>query len=257
MNANDCLSLTIADDDQTNLLQDDLTDEVGPEDLPEPEAPKSLSDMELATQMMAKLCHDFISPTGAIVSGVDLLEDPTAVDMRDDAVDLIKTSSKKLACLIAFARVAFGASNTSESFSAKQIRSILDDSFSTMRGQLTLEIEDEQILSKTVARIVLNLGYLAGQALPTGGQARIWTEIKDDQFCINSTSQGPRARLKAEAIEGLKGMELSDGLAGQWIQPYWLHRLVKEAEGEVAVACEDSDVRISIVLPNAAQPTET
>ncbi|MBW8881895.1 MAG: histidine phosphotransferase, partial [Asticcacaulis sp.] len=72
----------------------------------------------LATQMVAKLCHDFISPTGAIMSGLDLLEDPSAQDMKQEALNLIATSAKKLVALVYFARVAFGAATTSEAFSA-------------------------------------------------------------------------------------------------------------------------------------------
>ena len=44
---------------------------------------------ELAALVAAKLCHDFISPSGAIVSGLDLLKDPSAQDMKDDALALI------------------------------------------------------------------------------------------------------------------------------------------------------------------------
>ena len=56
-----------------------------------PAAPETtpLEGTELATLVAAKLCHDFISPSGAIVSGLDLLNDPTAQDMRDDALGLI------------------------------------------------------------------------------------------------------------------------------------------------------------------------
>ena len=63
---------------------------------------------ELAAFIAGKLCHDFISPAGAIMSGLDLLEDPTAQDMRDDAMGLITQSSKKLVDLLQFSRVAFG-----------------------------------------------------------------------------------------------------------------------------------------------------
>jgi 4-hydroxybenzoate polyprenyltransferase len=64
---------------------------------------------ELAALIAAKLCHDFISPSGAIMSGLDLLNDPTAQDMREDALGLITDSAKKMVALVQFCRVAFGA----------------------------------------------------------------------------------------------------------------------------------------------------
>src|SRR5580698_7489077 len=64
---------------------------------------------ELAARLASKLCHDFISPAGAIVSGLDLLDDPAAKDMRDDAMELSSASARKLVDRLAFARAAFGA----------------------------------------------------------------------------------------------------------------------------------------------------
>src|SRR3990167_11005952 len=83
---------------------------------PAPDAPGAVAEAqppeaaELAAQIAARLCHDFISPASAIVSGLDLLEDPTAQDMREDAMTLIAQSARKLADQLQFCRVAFGAS---------------------------------------------------------------------------------------------------------------------------------------------------
>ena len=76
---------------------------------------------ELAAFIAGKLCHDFISPAGAIMSGLDLLEDPTAQDMRDDALALIEQSARKMVALVHFARVAFGAATTSTRWSSARI----------------------------------------------------------------------------------------------------------------------------------------
>ena len=72
-------------------------------------APAATQVTDLAAHLAARLCHDFISPASAIMSGVDLLGDPTAQDMRDDALNLISASARKLGDMLAFARVAFGA----------------------------------------------------------------------------------------------------------------------------------------------------
>src|SRR6185369_5226515 len=71
---------------------------------------------EFAAFLAARMCHDFISPASAIVSGLDLLEDPSAQDMREEAMGLIAASARKLADLLQFSRVAFGASASAETF---------------------------------------------------------------------------------------------------------------------------------------------
>lgn len=204
---------------------------------------------ELATQLVAKLCHDFISPTGAIISGLDLLSDPSAQDMRDDAVGLIQTSATKLVTLVYFARVAFGAATSAEAFSAKELNKTLSDVFSTMRANLEFDIADDIIFEKPAARALMNLGYIAGNALPTGGIATLRREETEDAIILTSDSKGPRARLKPEAVEGLNGQALSDGLSGQWIQPFWLHSVVQEAGGTLEIALDTDALGIKIVLP--------
>ena len=52
---------------------------------------------EFASLLASRLCHDFISPASAISSGLDLLDDPSAQDMREEAMGLITSSAKKLA----------------------------------------------------------------------------------------------------------------------------------------------------------------
>ena len=79
---------------------------------------------ELAAWLAARMCHDFISPASAIVSGLDLLEDPSAQDMREEAMGLIANSAKKLADMLSFCRVAFGASASAETFDARELEKL-------------------------------------------------------------------------------------------------------------------------------------
>lgn len=239
--------------DVTTAIGDSAPESAVVSEVSEPEAvePKlpATNPHDLATQMVAKLCHDFISPAGAIMSGLDLLDDPSAQDMRQEALNLIAASAKKMVTLVHFARVAFGASNSAEAFAGWQLKKILGDVFSTMRAQLDFAVDDKQIFPKAAARALLNLGLIAGNALPTGGTARIEAQFSEDGIRLTSESRGPRARLKPEAIEGLKGLALGDGLNGQWIQPHWLYATVKEAKGTLDFRSEIDALFFDIYLP--------
>ena len=211
--------------------------------------PLEMNPHDLATQLVGKLCHDFISPAGAIISGLDLLEDPSAQDMRQEALNLIAASAKKMVTLVHFARVAFGAASTSEAFSGAQLEKILGDMFTTMRAELDFAIPADMLFQKPAARILLNLGLLAGNSLPTGGKATLTTETTDRGMTLIADAAGPRARLKAEAIEGLKGLPLGDGLNGQWIQPHWLWSTVNEAGGTLDFTAETDHLVLTVKLP--------
>jgi len=211
-------------------------------------APSSLPDGQaLAALVAGKLCHDFISPAGAISSGLDLLKDPTAQDMRDDAMGLIEASAKKMVALVAFARVAFGASTSAERFSGAELAELV--SGLTEGGRASLDWRaDGGDYSKAQARALVNLAYLTLAALPSGGAATITTE-RGDGLKISGVAEGARARLKPEAVAGLSGRPLSEGLPGQWVQPYWLWLTANDAGGSLDVEADEGRVALIIHMP--------
>ena len=212
-------------------------------------APPLPDGQALAALIAGKLCHDFISPAGAISSGLDLLRDPAAQDMRDDAMGLIEASARKMVALVAFARVAFGAATSSERFSGAELGELV--SGLTEGGRATLEWAVTDIsYSKARSRALVNLACLTMAALPSGGVATITTRTDDTGLVIEGRAEGNRARLKAEAVAGLAGLPLSEGLPGQWIQPYWLWLTVHDAGGSLAVEATEGRVALTARMPN-------
>jgi len=150
---------------------------------------------ELAAFLAARMCHDFISPASAIVSGLDLLDDPSAQDMREEAMGLIATSARKLADLLQFSRVAFGASASAETFDVRELEKLAQGVFAHMRARLEWAVEPPAV-NKPAARALLNLAQMAGAALPTGGTARIRAVQEAGAIAIAAEATGPRARLR-------------------------------------------------------------
>lgn len=205
--------------------------------------------VELAAYIAGKLCHDFISPAGAVMSGLDLLEDPTAQDMRDDAMGLIRQSAKKMVAHVHFARVAFGAATTSEQFTSAELCNLVKGLAEGGRSTLDWRIPDQAVFTKAQARILVNLAWMTLGALPTGGSAVVTTREENGWIHLIGSAEGARARLKPEAMTGLKGERLVEGLAGQWIQPYWLWLAVSEAGARLDVAAEEGRVGLIAALP--------
>jgi len=210
--------------------------------------PAPFGQTDLAAHVAAKLCHDFISPSGAIVSGLDLLRDPSAQDMREEAMGLIEASARKMVSIVHFARIAFGAATSAERFDAGELKSTLDGVFGHMRAELDWA-SDVQTFEKAEARALLNLAYLGGGALPTGGTATVVARRDEDGLKMAVEARGPRARLKAETLTGLKGERLTEGLAGQWIQAFWLSQVVADAKGFIEVETDQDLVSLRIRLP--------
>ena len=218
------------------------------ETLSQAEAPLAADPVDLAAQLAARLCHDFISPASAIVSGLDLLDDPTAQDMREDAMALIAQSARKLADLLAFSRVAFGASASADTFDARDLEKLAQGIFAHMRADLDWELGPEP-LNKPAARAILNLAQLGGAALPMGGTTRVRAVQEAAQIAIAVDAVGPRARLRPEVLAGLRGEGAGEGLHGHWVQAYYVHLFMSDAGGRVFADVNEERVVFAATVP--------
>ena len=208
----------------------------------------AIRSAELAAFLAARMCHDFISPASAIVSGLDLLEDPSAQDMREEAMGLIATSARKLADLLQFSRVAFGASASAETFDARELEKLARGVFGHMRAELEWLVEAPAV-NKPAARALLNLAQMAGAALPTGGVARVRAVQEGASLAIAADAGGPRAKLRPEVLRGLRGEPLGEGLHGHWVQAYYLHLFLTDAGGRVFVDVNEERVVFAATVP--------
>jgi histidine phosphotransferase ChpT len=210
--------------------------------------PTPASGVQLAALLAARMCHDFISPAGAIVSGLDLLDDPTAQDMREEALSLIGASARKLVALLAFDRVAFGGSSAAESFDVRELERLTRDVFAHGRAKLEWDVAPIS-LEKPAARAVLNLAQIGAGALPIGGVAAVKVE-GEGRLVLSVTATGPRVRLRPEVVDGLNGRPLADGLSGHWVQAFFLHGLVEAEGGSLDVSIDEAQMRVIVRLPS-------
>lgn len=219
-------------------------------DAPTPAAGESLPirPAELAAFLAARMCHDYMSPASAITSGLDLLEDPTAQDMREDAMGLIAASAGKLMDLLQFNRVAFGASASAETFDARELERLAQGVFGHIRADLDWQVETPAV-SKPAARTLLNLAQMAGAALPTGGTARVRAVQEGSAIAIAIEARGPRARLRPEVLAGLRGEGPGEGLHGHWVQARYVHLFVSDAGGRVFADVGEELVTLAASIP--------
>lgn len=218
-----------------------MTDETAP--------PKPLpSAAELAAALAARLCHDLISPASAVVSGLDLLEDPESQDLREDAMNLIASSGRKLADILSFCRVALGASASADTFDARELKKLCDGVFSHGKSELDWQVGLNGV-DKPTARTLLNLAEIGQGCLLRGGKVEVGAEQNGAGILVTMRASGERIRLRDEVIDGLDGKPLGEGLPGRWVQAYYLSRIVAEAGGSLSYAAGEEAVTAKVQLP--------
>src|SRR5918994_4411156 len=106
----------------------------------------TLESLDLAALLCSRVCHDLISPVGAIVNGLEVLEDDNDESTKNFALELIKKSARQASARLQFCRLAFGAAGSA----GAQID--LGDAEAVARGFLE---DDKTELTWNVPRVLL------------------------------------------------------------------------------------------------------
>ena len=189
-------------------------------------APK-LTPSTLAALLCARICHDLVSPVGALGTAIEILDDDSNADMHADALDLVRSSSKKAAAKLKYLRLAFGAAGSAPGvIAAAELKGLALDMFADNKPELVFDFHADGV-DKARARLLLNLLMLGVQSVPRGGEVRVTTQ--PDALRVAAT--GPRARLDEGIARALSGRAPEDGFDGRTIQPFYAGMMAREQGG--------------------------
>ena len=133
----------------------------------------SIEALDLAALLCSRVCHDLISPVGAIVNGLEVLEEDKDEETQTFALDLIKKSANTASAKLQFCRIAFGAAGSAGAQidtgdAEKMSRGFLEDDKTKLAWNLP-----RVLLAKNRVKLLLNMLLIAGQAIPRGGQLTV------------------------------------------------------------------------------------
>ena len=206
----------------------------------------TLDALDLAALMCSRVCHDVISPVGAIVNGLEVLEDEKDESMREFAHDLIRKSARQASARLQVARIAFGAAGSAGA-------SIdLGDAAQVARGF----IEDDRIklifdapsvlLPKNQVKLFLNVLMLATAAIPRGGEIAVSSVIEGERGRFIITATGKTARIPPHAEALLRGESESGTIDAHAIQPFYTGLVARAAGYVVSFKLEGETATISV-----------
>jgi histidine phosphotransferase ChpT len=213
----------------------------------------AISPVDFASLLCSRLCHDLLSPVGALNNGLELLADETDPEMRARCMELLSESARVSANKLKFFRLAFGAAGGfGERVDAREaqvaIQGLLGDN-----KRLTLEwVIERTELTKSAIKVLLNLSMIAGDALVRGGRLTIGAEENDGLTEIVLHAEGPRVVLDPELRETLVGGGASDAITPRAAAAYLVHAIAAEAGGSVVVSeGEDGSILFGATLPSS------
>jgi histidine phosphotransferase ChpT len=205
--------------------------------------PVTLEALDLAALLCSRVCHDLISPSGAIVNGVEVLEESTDEETRSFAIDLIKKSARTASARLQFCRIAFGAAGSANT------QLDLGDAEKVTRGF----IEDEKVklawnlpsalLPKNRVKLLLNMILVASQSIPRGGIVAVEGDGPPEAMTFRILARGLNARIPQAVPALLAGTPENGMVDAHAIQPFYAGLLGRasglavsiEADGDAIV----------------------
>jgi histidine phosphotransferase ChpT len=202
----------------------------------------NISATDFASLLCSRLCHDLLSPVGALNNGLELLADETDPEMRARCLELLSDSARASANKLKFFRLAFGAAGGfGESVDVREAKQALEGLFSDHKRLTIGWMIDAQSLPKIAVKVMLNLALIGGDALIRGGQLDIGAEIERDQVEIVVRATGDRIVLDAELRAALAG-EAVEAVTPRAAAAHLVQHLVREAGGTVMISPPEADV---------------
>lgn len=207
-------------------------------DAPEPAA--------LAAALAGRLIHDVMGPLSGVISGLDLLGDPTARDLHVDALALATASARTLRDEMAFSRVLYGSGAVP--IEAETLESLARGLFTDSRATLAWSMSPGAV-SATAGRTLLGLVRLAVAALTGGGVVTVDARALSPGVVLTVDAGGARVRFPAEALTGLAGRPLAEGLIGKWAPAYQLWAAATSAGGTLSTKVSEAGVTLEARFP--------
>jgi len=206
--------------------------------------PITLDALDLASLLCSRVCHDLISPTGAIVNGLEVLEEGTDAETKDFALDLIKKSAKTASARLQFCRIAFGAAGSAG------VQIDLGDAEAMARGfiedKITLTWNVPRVLlPKDRVKLLLNMLIIAIATIPRGGRLAVDPVGYGESMGFRIVSSGLNARIPPAVPLLLAGSSENGRIDAHAIQPFYTGLLAKACGVIVSLTPEGEGVVVA------------
>ena len=202
-----------------------------------------LEALDLAALLCSRVCHDIISPVGAIINGLEVLDEDNSEDMREFANGLIKRSARQASAKLQFARLAFGAAGSAGAeIDLGDAQKVATGYMEGEKAEFSWEAP-RVLMAKNLVKLLLNLILLANAAVPRGGTIHVNVPSADPaRFVLRSA--GPSARIPPAFDKLVPGDIAELTIDAQLVQAYYTGALARSCGMAVSARLEGEDVII-------------
>ncbi|PCI85655.1 MAG: histidine phosphotransferase [Hyphomicrobiales bacterium] len=207
----------------------------------------NLSELELAALLCSRVCHDVISPVGAIANGLEVLEDEKDEQMKEFAMNLIKKSALQASAKLQFARLAFGAAGSAgahiDLMDAKYVsESFIDKDKVSLTWQAPVAT-----MAKNKVKLLLNLLLIALTTIPRGGSIDVSVDDDVENAAFLLKASGKAAKIATNMNNLLNADVDAESIDARDVQVYYAGLIAREVDMDVILDIDGEDVTIGAV----------
>jgi histidine phosphotransferase ChpT len=202
-----------------------------------------MTEIEFAALLVSRVCHDLVGPLGAVVNGMEVLEDERDPAMREEAIKLVTQSADQALARIQFMRIAFGAAGSAGAELdlgeiGRLIQGLLDG------GKVKLEWNVPQLYwPKDWAKLIMNATLLAADCLPRGGLVVAEASADPAAPSFRIRAAGLNARVTEEMTQALLGQSVN--VDARHVQPFLTYKLSRTVNTVVTVTPMEGAVEVA------------
>jgi histidine phosphotransferase ChpT len=204
-----------------------------------------VESLDLAALLCSRVCHDLISPVGAIVNGLEVMEDDNDQETKAFAMDLIKKSVRQASAKLQFCRIAFGAAGSAGAQidlgdAEKVTRGFLEDDKTSIAWNLP-----RLLMAKNRVKLLLNMLMIAGQSIPRGGKLVVDPIGEGETMGFRISATGSYAKVPQAVPELLAGGSHNGSVDAHAVQPYYTGLLARDCGLTVTAASEGDAIIVA------------
>ena len=201
-----------------------------------------MTEIEFAALLVSRVCHDLVGPLGAVVNGLEVLEDERDAGMRADALKLVTSSADQALARIQFMRIAFGAAGSAGAeLDLGEIGRLMAGLLEGGKVQLVWNVP-RLYWAKDWAKLIMNATLLAADCLPRGGLVTVEAGSDAQAPSFHIRAEGPNTRVTEDVDRAIKGE--APHVDARHVQPYLAYKLARSVGANVSLMAMDGAVEI-------------
>ncbi|MEP0191702.1 MAG: histidine phosphotransferase family protein [Erythrobacter sp.] len=208
------------------------------------------SPTDLAAMLCSRLCHDMLSPVGALANGLELLADEQDAEMRAQCIALLEQSAKISTDKLKFFRLAFGAAGGfGDAVPIEEAQDVINALASdAKRVELNWAI-NESSLPKPAVKVLLNLAQIALDALVRGGTLDIGAEKRDGNFEIVARATSEKIAFDETIGRALQNELSAEEISSRTAAAHMIALVADESGGALQYQMDDGALVLGAVIP--------